>query len=59
MIPRFKPALGLDELKASLSFQEKDDVKRFEDAFADLMGQKYALAFPYGRTGLMLWFHMP
>ena len=53
MIPRFKPKLGFDELKACFSIPGKDDVKRFEDAFADLMGQKYALAFPYGRTGLI------
>jgi dTDP-4-amino-4,6-dideoxygalactose transaminase len=54
MIPRFKPALCFDELKACLSLPGKDDVKLFENAFADLMGQKHALAFPYGRTGLML-----
>jgi dTDP-4-amino-4,6-dideoxygalactose transaminase len=54
MIPRFKPALGVDELKAALSFPKKDDFKKFEAAFAELMDQKYALAFPYGRTGLIL-----
>jgi dTDP-4-amino-4,6-dideoxygalactose transaminase len=41
-------------LIAALHLPKNDDVKRFEDAFADLMGQKFALAFPYGRTGLML-----
>jgi dTDP-4-amino-4,6-dideoxygalactose transaminase len=54
MIPRFKPALGFDELKAAFSLPKKDDVKKFEEAFAELMEQKYALAFPYGRTGLTL-----
>jgi dTDP-4-amino-4,6-dideoxygalactose transaminase len=54
VIPRFKPALGFDELKAAFSLPKKDDVKKFEEAFAELMSQKYALAFPYGRTGLIL-----
>jgi dTDP-4-amino-4,6-dideoxygalactose transaminase len=54
MIPRFKPTLGFSELLAALRPPRKDDVERFEQSFAKLMGQKYALAFPYGRTGLML-----
>jgi len=54
MIPRFKPYLGKEELLAALRLPRKDDVERFECAFAELMGQRHALAFPYGRTGLML-----
>ena len=54
MIPRLKPALGLSELFAAFCPSRKDDVERFEKAFARLMGQRYALAFPYGRTGLLL-----
>ena len=54
MIPRLKPALGLSELFAAFRLPHKDDVEQFEQAFALLMGQRYALAFPYGRTGLML-----
>jgi perosamine synthetase len=54
MIPRFKPFLGCSEFRACFSLPKKDDVERFEQAFAELMGQSYALAFPYGRTGLIL-----
>jgi perosamine synthetase len=54
MIPRFKPALGRSEFRACFSLPKKDDVIRFEINFAQLMDQKYALAFPYGRTGLFL-----
>ena len=54
MIPRLKPSLGKKEIFAALNLPRKDDVIRFEIKFAQLMDQKYALAFPYGRTGLML-----
>jgi len=54
VIPRLKPAIGLKELLAALRPPRKDDVERFEQSFAKLMDQKHALAFPYGRTGLML-----
>jgi|Deesub1362A_J573_1020465.scaffolds.fasta_scaffold01692_4 dTDP-4-amino-4,6-dideoxygalactose transaminase len=54
MIPRLKPALGLAELAAALSLPRADDLERFEKAFARLMGQRHAIAVPYGRTGLAL-----
>jgi len=54
MIPRLKPTIGVRELVAAFQLPRRDDVERFEQSFAELMGQKYALAFPYGRTGLML-----
>lgn len=54
MIPRLKPIIGARELVAALHPPRCDDVERFERSFAELMGQKHALAFPYGRTGLML-----
>jgi dTDP-4-amino-4,6-dideoxygalactose transaminase len=54
VIPRLKPLLGTKEILAALHLPRKDDVIRFEKKFARLMDQKYALAFPYGRTGLML-----
>lgn len=54
MIPRFKPALGLREIMAALRPPRPDDVERFEGAFARKMGQKHAIAFPYGRTGLVM-----
>jgi len=54
MIPRLKPQLGLAELFAALRLSGADDLTQFEAAFARLMGQAEAIAFPYGRTGLML-----
>jgi len=54
MIPRFKPTIGARELVAAFHLPRRNDVERFERSFAELMGQKHALAFPYGRTGLML-----
>jgi len=54
MIPRFKPTLGTKELTAAFRLPSKDDIESFERVFAGLMHQKYALAFPYGRTGLLL-----
>ena len=54
MIPRLKPTIGVRELVAAFHPPRRDDVGRFERSFANKMGQKYALAFSYGRTGLML-----
>lgn len=54
MIPRLKPYLDWRELMAAFSPPRHDDVGCFEQAFARKMGQKYAVAFSYGRTGLML-----
>ena len=54
MIPRFKPHLGIAEFLSAFSLPNKNDVEDFEKAFAKLMDQNYALAFPYGRTGLIL-----
>lgn len=56
MIPRLKPAIGIKELLAALRPAQRDDVEQFEQDFAMLIRQKYALAFPYGRTGMMLLF---
>ena len=53
MIPRLKAALSLSELKAAFSFANSDDVSLFEQEFARLSDQKYAVAFPYGRTGIV------
>jgi dTDP-4-amino-4,6-dideoxygalactose transaminase len=52
MIPRLKPTLGWQELAALLPPAGEKEIERFEQAFAQLMGQKHAIAFPYGRTGL-------
>ena len=53
MIPRLKPALGYQEFLAALQPPRQDDVARFESVFAEMMGHRHAIAFPYGRTGLM------
>jgi len=55
MIPRFKPYLGREELLAALRHQE-GAVVRFEEAFARAFEARYALAFPYGRSGLWAFF---
>lgn len=54
MIPRLKPPIGLAELRAVLRLPASDSVSSFERKFARLSQQKYAIAFPYGRTGLYL-----
>lgn len=54
MIPRLKPTLGFAEFFAALRPGARDDVQNFEREFASLMGQSHALAFPYGRTGLVM-----
>lgn len=53
MIPRFKPELGWRDFK-TLFDRTPYAVECFEKGFAALMGQKHAVSFPYGRTGLML-----
>jgi perosamine synthetase len=54
MIPRFRPYVTGSELAAALSLPHGSDVEKFEQAFASAMGHKYAIAFPYGRTALVL-----
>jgi len=53
MIPRLKPAINAAELLAALRPDGLDEIRLFEEDFAQLMGQKHAVAFPYGRTGLI------
>jgi perosamine synthetase len=53
MISRFRPALGLGELTAILPGRSASDIEAFETAFAAHMGQRHAISFPYGRTGLL------
>ncbi len=51
MIPRLKADLRAQDLLALWPESGgADTIPRFEQAFADLAGQKYAVAFPYGRT---------
>lgn len=54
MIPRFEPQLGWPEFFGVLTPADPQAVNHFETAFAETMGQKHAIAFPHGRTGLML-----
>lgn len=54
MIPRLKPCLGWEEFLALIMPSRKNEVERFEKSFAELAGQKYAVAFPYGRTALII-----
>ncbi len=53
MIPRLKPALGISEFIAAMRLPGKNDLEEFERYFALSMDQKHAVAFPYGRTGLI------
>lgn len=57
MIPRLKPALSWKEIWAAFAFWRKVTVQDFEYTFAKTLGSQYALAFPYGRTGLMFAIH--
>ena len=51
MIPRFQPAIGIDELRA-LASPPAGAVERFEHAFASHFQCTDAVAFSYGRTAL-------
>lgn len=51
MIPKYKPYFNLDEIRSILTC-DFDAVKIFENKFANIVGAKYALSFPYGRSGL-------
>lgn len=51
MIPRYKPYLGWNELRAALAWG-RPAAEEFEKKFARALQAKYALAFPYGRSGL-------
>ncbi len=51
MIPRLKPYFGIEELGAIL-IKNESAVDQFESQFAKTFNTKYALAFPYGRSGL-------
>ena len=51
MIPKYKPYFDVEEIKALFDFSD-DIVEKFEEKFAKLVGSKYALSFPYGRSGL-------
>jgi dTDP-4-amino-4,6-dideoxygalactose transaminase len=52
VIPRLRPAIGLADIAAALAAPAR--IEDFERAFAQTFGQAEAIAFPYGRTGLLL-----
>jgi perosamine synthetase len=52
MIPRLKPDLSWKEIATLFKLNHSDDTLNFEIAFAELMGQRHAVFFPYGRTAL-------
>ncbi|WP_449257006.1 DegT/DnrJ/EryC1/StrS family aminotransferase [Bosea sp. (in: a-proteobacteria)] len=53
MIPRFEPPVGLPAVLKALPGGGSGDLEAFEEAFAHAMGQRRAMAFPYGRTALL------
>lgn len=55
MIARLRPGIGLRELEAAVT-PRASAVTEFERAFAVALGQRHAVAFPYGRTALRLLF---
>jgi len=54
MIARLRPMLGWREFAALVTPPAPDEVRRFEREFAELMGRRHAVSFPYGRTGIAL-----
>ena len=52
MIPRLRPRISIGDVTAAAL--GTNTAEEFERAFAALMGQRDAIAFPYGRTGLLM-----
>lgn len=52
MIPRLQPPYGLTELLSAGAPHRKEGVDDFERCFAAAVGAQFAVAFPYGRSGL-------
>jgi dTDP-4-amino-4,6-dideoxygalactose transaminase len=55
MIPSLKPYLGKEELLAAMRSKE-NAVASFEEAFAKAFETRFAITFPYGRSGLWAFF---
>lgn len=53
MIARLRPSFGMSEFLTALLPSSATDVERFEKRFAQMADQAHAIAFPYGRTGLL------
>jgi perosamine synthetase len=56
MIPRFKPYLGMEELLAAFTPNQRA-MERFEEEFARTFEANHALAFSYGRSALWALFN--
>lgn len=52
MISRLKPDLSWKEIGTLFKLNFSNDTLNFEQTFAQLMGQRNAVFFPYGRTAL-------
>lgn len=50
MIPRLRPCYKYIEVATALFMQKDNSVKRYEKCFAERFGQRFAVAFPYGRS---------
>lgn len=51
MIVRYKPCFTRQEFTALLKYK-KSSINRFESEFANFINNKYAISFPYARSGL-------
>lgn len=59
MIPRLSPPLGVRDTGALLrGWVDTNGVRRFEREMAAYTGKRHALAFPYGRSGLLTLFEV-
>ncbi len=54
MIPRFRPTLFLSDLQ--ILFEKKPCIEDFEKVFADFVGWKYGVLFPYGHAAAYSFF---
>lgn len=54
MIPRFRPTLYLSDLQ--ILFKKKPCIEDFEKVFADFVGWKYSILFPYGHAAAYSFF---
>lgn len=54
MIPRFRPTLFLSDLQ--ILFEKKPGVEDFEKVFADFVGWKHCILFPYGHAAAYSFF---
>ena len=56
MIPRLKPPIGKEEIRALFYFHP-NHIKEFERNFAETFSARHAAAFSYGRSALWAFFH--